>query len=447
MSQWYYELLSEQFGPASEQEIHELIEVGTLSESDRVRHEESEQWMSVAEFTETHSNASFASDLSDLQFEFEESSAGSRTNQRAEVLAQRSALPEASGSSNDSPPPAQYYCQVLGQTLGPMELDDLTLLVTTGQLSRKDAVRLGDDGEWLAAVKLEELSAAFPEMTTRTVQSPEASVTQEKKAVPPPKTASSPDSKARTKPASPRQPQKRREEAVIDEMLNDVLMSDTDTKPAPRTTVSSLPSTPTERPEPTAPAAAVSTPQIPTSPVTPPVAASRPTAVVSSPPKSSPKRSIDVGELFSTLKKPLAGLVLIGAVVAGWMYFPMPGTTANVVTTEKCITRMQAVYAELETLDPVGNKTGLERLRRLINSEFGGYVAEMKNAGGDDAKTRCATALDEFLKFAKLESGSKREFDTQLRALKQAISPFGQSSSAGNPNAPGAAPNPGAAPK
>ena len=142
---------------------------------------------------------------------------------------------------------------------------------------------------------------------------------------------------------------------------------------------------------------------------------------------------------MSTLKKPLAGLVLVGAVVAGLMYYPSPGTATNVATTEKCVTRMQAVYAELETLDPVGNKIALERLRRLIGSEFGGYVSEMKNAGGDEATVRCVNALEEFLKFAKQDYSSRREFDTQIRSLKQAVSSLNQSNAAGSQSAPNAA--------
>ena len=180
MSQWYYELLSEQFGPASEPEIHELIELGTLSGSDRVRSAQNGQWMTVSEFTETHSNASFASDLSELQFEFEESSAESRVNRRSQLHVQESALPpEAPENFVDSTPVTQYYCKVLGQILGPMNLDDLTQLVSTGKLSRKDPVRISDDGEWMAAAKFAELSTVFPETNTRTVQSP--SGTQEKR--------------------------------------------------------------------------------------------------------------------------------------------------------------------------------------------------------------------------------------------------------------------------
>lgn len=437
MSQWYYELLSEHFGPASEQEIHELIEVGTLSDSDRVRHEETDEWITVAVFMETYSNASFASDLSDLQFEFEETSAGSPVTRRSKLHTERSTLPKTGESSVDSPTVAQYYCQILGQILGPMDLDDLIQLVATGQLSRKDAVRIGEGGEWMAAVKCDQLSTAFFRTATETVQAAEASTAQGKQAVQSTKTRPDTDSKPRTKPTSPRQQQKRKDDAVIDEMLNDVLLSEADTKPTPRAMATGAPPVPVERPEP----AAAALPPNPTNTVSPGVATPKSTARVSTAPKSSTKRSVNVGELLSALKKPLAGLLLVGAIAAGVMYFPKPGPAVDEVTTEKCIARMRAVYAELESLDPVGNKAGLERIRRWIGSDFADYVTELKGAGGgDDTKDRCVKALQEFVKFAGQEFTSKREFDAQVRSLKQALSSFSQPNSAATQNAPGAAP-------
>ena len=42
MSQWYYQLLGEEFGPVSAESLRELMKDGTISESDPVRPVDSE---------------------------------------------------------------------------------------------------------------------------------------------------------------------------------------------------------------------------------------------------------------------------------------------------------------------------------------------------------------------------------------------------------------------
>lgn len=52
MSQWYYQLLGEEFGPISLEALQELIAQGTLSQSDQIREESSDEWQVAAEALE-----------------------------------------------------------------------------------------------------------------------------------------------------------------------------------------------------------------------------------------------------------------------------------------------------------------------------------------------------------------------------------------------------------
>ena len=75
---WFYELLTQEFGPVSSEQIDDLVSDGTLATSDRVRPEDSETWITVAQMPESTQDGSTApaelSDLSELSFSFEENS-------------------------------------------------------------------------------------------------------------------------------------------------------------------------------------------------------------------------------------------------------------------------------------------------------------------------------------------------------------------------------------
>lgn len=78
---WYYQLLLEEFGPVSGDQVLQLVTIGTLSEGDLVRNEAGGQWMLISAMKETiQTSASSGSrleeiqDLSELNFKFENSS-------------------------------------------------------------------------------------------------------------------------------------------------------------------------------------------------------------------------------------------------------------------------------------------------------------------------------------------------------------------------------------
>ncbi len=172
-TQWYYQLLMEEFGPVSDSAILELIDDGTLSSTDLVRPDDSHQWIPVSSLPSFDENAEDEfedddsdeetepddiTDLSELSFDFEESGPSeSRSTRSTRQLP--SQQPQRVAPILGLAP--EYYCQSIGQVLGPMSKQDLLGMAESGALSQEDLVRFGENGEWQAAHEMDEISAAF----------------------------------------------------------------------------------------------------------------------------------------------------------------------------------------------------------------------------------------------------------------------------------------------
>ncbi len=214
---WYYQMLLEEFGPVTTEQLEQLIDEGTLSADDLVRPEDSTKWLTVAT-RETHL-ASIAAgpaeiaDLSELSFSFEQSDS---TRQQAVSSGSNSPdsdtsrLPDRQAPSFFELPEVEndvYYCQSLGQILGPMSLTQLAGMAESGSLSESDSVRCGEAGPWQPAGNISELSATFmlmdhgtseETMTSRTVQNP--SVPDAKVETQPPQHTESIPAKSKSEP-------------------------------------------------------------------------------------------------------------------------------------------------------------------------------------------------------------------------------------------------------
>jgi hypothetical protein len=57
----------------------------------------------------------------------------------------------------------EWYCEIMGQELGPMTFADLRSMASAGQVTREDKVRRGVDGFWMAASLCEGLLDAVPQ--------------------------------------------------------------------------------------------------------------------------------------------------------------------------------------------------------------------------------------------------------------------------------------------
>ena len=189
-SRWYYQMLMEVFGPVTVEQLRELFDDGTLSDGDLVRSEADDVWTPLAAVKQSLFAGSVdrlepameeIGDLSELAFEFEESGPTSRRRAYTQESA-REAIKESppvakapvSGSVVQSPapvaaipappvasprvqtpqPPAndqpadEWFCESLGQVMGPMSFDELIQMGESGALDANDRVRCGERGIW-----------------------------------------------------------------------------------------------------------------------------------------------------------------------------------------------------------------------------------------------------------------------------------------------------------
>lgn len=429
MSSWFYELLNEQFGPATEQEIRELIELGSLSETDRLCAVDSDHWISVAEFLAAAGDSEFATELSDLNFEFAESGDVSSTASRTPSASSTQILAEESTPAN------LYFCQILGQTLGPMDLQDL-IPMFEGELSPSDLVRCGENGSWGPAKTFAELipflqppqgsdhgvspcpGAENASVTLPVEKTQNAAPTTQKR-------STTGESIKGTRPGRGSRPKgQKKEDALIDQLLTDVLLSGNDQPSRPSSQRMPETRTPLEPDSQSIVSEPAAVAEAPSPGFASKVSAGLSTTTMPARPqaKSAAKSRFSDGEFRQKVTKTVAGIALLGITVWALMTFRIPGFPVSSAVRSQYVSRMKEVYTELAALDPKASDAGLERYRKIIASEFGGYLTELRKADSDDdASVRCAVALDEFLKFSEEEFRDKSDLEKHLGPLKRSL--------------------------
>lgn len=196
----------EEFGPVTAEQLRELLESETLSDGDLVRQESSEVWIPISDarqslFADSSDDASSLNeeidDLSELAFEFEDSGPTTRRGAYAEdVTAEASSETETAASvppisprpvtpSPESPEHAQaepgeeWFCESLGQVMGPMSFAELIELGKGGALDANDRVKCGEKGVWkivehlpsvMRAVAISRAIEVDPQMISSTTQ-------------------------------------------------------------------------------------------------------------------------------------------------------------------------------------------------------------------------------------------------------------------------------------
>lgn len=185
-SRWYYQMLMEEFGPVTVEQLRELFIDGTLGERDLVRSEADDAWISLASVMHSLPAGSGDApepameqigDLSELAFEFEDSGPTSRRNVYTQESTQdsppvsqgpvsrisaqdpgpvvESPVPavasqrlQASQPTASDQPAEEWFCESLGQVMGPMSFDEIIHLGESGALDANDRVRCGERGIW-----------------------------------------------------------------------------------------------------------------------------------------------------------------------------------------------------------------------------------------------------------------------------------------------------------
>lgn len=181
--QYYYELLGQEFGPVSLSALQMLVRGGQLGTDARVRIGEDGDWAPASSFSELSgggsvhdddSSADMLEELSDLS-EIDADYSGD-----SHVLSASGATPapgdsgsKLSKSTIEVDEEKSWYCQVLGEELGPMKIDDIRHMVELQELGAADLVRSEDQQGWAPAgmqlgelfpdTSLDDLLAAAPD--------------------------------------------------------------------------------------------------------------------------------------------------------------------------------------------------------------------------------------------------------------------------------------------
>lgn len=462
MAQWYYQLLGEEFGPVSETSLRQLLIDGTLSNSDLVRAETSAEWIPLSDAS-IDTATDRVTDMSELNFEFEESSATANPapakNRAGSAIADR---PQG---------PSQYYYQFFGQTLGPIPLDTLIRMAEAGRLAESDLVRAEEDFLWQAACEFSELSAAFllrmpdtpakpqaeasgaatpatplapvpgtaagtaavnappatPRESTAATSAPPANAPAEQPSAAVSETGRKTPSGPSTKPVSSRgrgrKKGRKAEEKLVDNILSEVFSDDEDEKDAETGPETSAPSRPAaaEQPSPSSVAAPVAAPAPAATPAvagprnwgsvgsspqisTTAAAAAAAKPVLRATPKSKSSRSgpwlPDIQMEFNGPVKALLGLGLIAALWFG--YTPL----MRYFKTDEAryISRMELAIDTCEKLNPLNEEAKFKGQQEAMKREFGAYVALMTEAGSTrEAAKNCLGALNRMLEFSRVE--------------------------------------------
>ncbi len=153
MEMWRYQSLGEEFGPVPTDVLEDLLRSGTLSPADLVCRE-GEPWRPAKECPELQAALRSHAPLPD-----EDQDLLRLLNQ---VGGERSSVPTATGDTTvrQSPSAQQWFTEILGQELGPLDWEELTAMVARGELSPTDRVRRGPSGEWYRA---DDIVGLFPE--------------------------------------------------------------------------------------------------------------------------------------------------------------------------------------------------------------------------------------------------------------------------------------------
>ena len=476
MSQWYYQMLGEEFGPVSEDSLKQLIADGMLDATDPVRPADSSDWRPVNQ-TDLMSAADapnddptdVLTDLDELNFRFEESGATDRSARRPRKTVQPPPVVEVP----EAAPAPTWFHQFFGQVLGPITMQELVQLAESGNLNEADSVRCGVTGEWQPAGDVPELAAAFILSTGGvTAKGPQASAgsgrslfaaaaaqaekvkaqadaeraaaaaaeaaaaarSQSATAAKP--TAPDSTSRSATTTGSPgRRGGKKSEAQLVENILSEVFAEPA----APRETSSnrsaeqsaSAGGTNTSESRPPA-AMAGNSSSAPNPAATaagsgwPGASAAAPRPSLSSPApakaRSSGSRSSGGGFSLPTGQVPLIGGVILLAVV-GWFGYGYVNRLIS-VDEPKYIRRVEESIAVLEKLSPQASQVELDTVQGEIYREFNEYIRTMTGAGATTGNSKkCLAAINRLTELIRVDPNRNPDLRKKLMAdAKQMVS-------------------------
>lgn len=221
---WFYEMMSQEFGPVPSSEIQQLIADGMLSSGDRVRSSSSDEWITAAEIANAEADAAAADEAEDLpnidDFTFE-----SPQNEPPPPVRPVSPEPEPEPAEDEYAEP-EFYIQSLGHVLGPLTQHELVEMAISGSVTRGDEIRDGEDGSWIAVETIPALQAEIMRQSSASSDSSAAVSAKPKpkekkpKERPRKKTASRKKTTASGKPMPPKR--RKRKKPRTDDFLQEI---------------------------------------------------------------------------------------------------------------------------------------------------------------------------------------------------------------------------------
>lgn len=418
MSQWYYQLLGEEFGPVSAESLRELMKDGTISESDPVRPVDSADWQPASSYSELQgSDDAVISDLSELSFEFEESG----PTARKAAYGAAAAAPAAPAAPV---PPAEtgFYYQVQGVSLGPIPLQSLQQLASGGRLLESDLVREAGAVAWRAALEYSELAVVFAAMVpleSEAAPAEDSAVAEQSVVSEAPKSAAKPSAK----PAAAGKGRKKggrgakEDTSAVDDILNEVF-ADEEPQPVRRPGLYSSGGAAAEPAGTAAPA--VSAAPAPAAPAAaPPMSAVGAAAAAAAknyaaPAKSRKSSGGGVRLEFGTPAKVVLGLVLAGVL----FMFSDPLLKLFKSDYDRYARRTELAIQTIEALNPKTQLVAYKGQMMSVEKEIGAYAAAIKAGGTPSAKNKhLLDALEKMLEFAKMDP---KDADKQKQAVSDA---------------------------
>ncbi|MFQ5732031.1 MAG: GYF domain-containing protein [Planctomycetaceae bacterium] len=174
MSEWYYRSGGRESESCTFDAILELVAAGRLKREDELRQRADGEWMAAASVVGLFPDPQELSDLSELDFTFEESADAETRSQRpaqnepatdeTDFELQPAAAPvesipaEAPAAVAEQPASDAWYYRSLGLELGPMPLAELIQMTVDGTISADDSVRSGAAGAWRSASTVDVLA-------------------------------------------------------------------------------------------------------------------------------------------------------------------------------------------------------------------------------------------------------------------------------------------------
>lgn len=429
MSDWYYSLLGEEFGPVTADTIHELLQDGTLDASDPVRSADSENSITVAQFLQLHSQ------------------------------------PEAEDATEAEEGSDLFWFQLEGITLGPVAGQSLIRLAEIGRISRDTLIRRDNEFLWEPASEFHELSIVFmlgqsdssPSTGTATTKASGPQPIPEEAAAPVKRSTGNPTRGTTTPAAAGRQPRsgagarklvnsRRKAEAAAkaeaeDAMLQEIFAELEQKKAAgrsetPRITEAAPSAVSAPSPASAATAAPAATSVSPMSDPQRQAAAALAAARASTAAASAkpPKRRSSGGGF--SIPNPFAGLSemqfdgpvksLIGVAVVALLWFGW-GPVMSVLNSKQgeYIARVEETIQEIEKLNPATQPDVYTKQMEKIAREFNGYSVVMTAAASqrESAKT-CLAAVNRLVEFARTDPLNARLQKKLLDETKKLVKAY-----------------------